>query len=161
MTDDNTHNTLHHSNVIIIVTQYVNNLSTAASEYMTDLTTVANQIQMHRQTNRHTHKDRQTDRQTDTHTHTTQSQYIRYIIKHVIISFMSHHPHQLVYSLSANVLYLNDNFSVYTVNDRANVILWNTYQTLDLNGDIIVLLLKANTVWEGLLTQGIVTSDYC
>ena len=129
----------------------------AALDYMTDLTTVANQIQMHRQTNTHTH----TDRQTDTHTHTTQSQYIRYIVKHVIISFMSHHPHQLVYSLSANVLYLNDNFSVYTVNDRANVILWNTYQTLDLNGDIIVLLLKANTVvWEGLLTQCIVTSDW-
>ena len=93
--------------------------SPAALDYMTDLTTVANQIQMHRQTNRHTH----TDRQTDTHTHTTQSQYIRYIVKHVIISFMSHHPHQLVYSLSANVLYLNNNFSVYTVNDGANVIL--------------------------------------
>ena len=84
-------------------------MSPAALDYMTDLTTVVNQIQMHRQTNRHTH--------------TTQSQYIRYIVKHVIISLISHHPHQLVYSLSANVLYLNDNFSVYTVNDGANVIL--------------------------------------
>ena len=93
-------------------------MSTAALDYMTDLTTVANQIQMHRQTNRHTH----TDIQTDTNTHTTQSQYIRYITKHVIISLISH-PHQLVYSLSANVLYFNDNFSVYTVNDGANVIL--------------------------------------
>ena len=88
-----------------------------ALDYMTDLTTVANQIQMHRQTNRHTQTD------IHTYTHTTQSQYIRYIITHVIISFISHHPHQLVYSLSANVLYLNDNFSVYTVNARANVIL--------------------------------------
>ena len=61
LTDNNTHDTLHHSNVIIIVTQYVNNLSPAALDYMTDLTTVANQIQMHRQTNRHT------DRHTYTH----------------------------------------------------------------------------------------------